>query len=343
MAGNRPSLRSLAAEAGVSPMTVSLALRNSLEISATTRRRLQRLAERRGYRPDPTVIKLMHHLRARQPARPKASICALQQLWALDVKEAGNFLARLKQGLKDRAEVLGFHLNVLDLDEFPAPGQLQRVLLNRGIEGLVLLPLRSPCDLTDRLDWGSFATVSTTPSLTAPHFHSVMPHHFANMLEACARLRGSGFRRIGLALTQQWEQRVKHRWSGALAWHNVYGGTTPVPPFIEPHAGPSFTPVALIKWIKRERPDAILCAYFDRAALMTVLDSLPARLRPAVATLNWPNPTAFAGIDQRPERIGEVAIEVVAGMLMRGEKGVPALANTTMVDGFWQTAGRTPR
>jgi len=48
-----PTLRSLAAEAGVSPLTVSLPLRNHPRISATTGERIQQLAELRGYTPDP--------------------------------------------------------------------------------------------------------------------------------------------------------------------------------------------------------------------------------------------------------------------------------------------------
>jgi DNA-binding LacI/PurR family transcriptional regulator len=338
MPASRPTLRTLAAEAGVSPMTVSLALRNSREVSEATRHRLQRLAVRRGYRPDPTITKLMHHLRARSTVRFKASICGLKQILSTDRLNSGDYAQRLERGLHERAEALGYGLNILNLDEYPAPGQLQRVLASRGIEGLVLLPLRRACDLSDRLDWRAFATVSATPSVTAPVFHSVMPHHFSNMLEACAQLGRAGFRRIGLALTQNWEQRVQHRWSGGLAWHNLFGGTTPIPPFIESHAGPNITPSAFLRWVARVKPDVVICETLDRTALATMLDSLAARRRPTIATMNWPLPPARAGIDQRPERIGEVAIEVLAGMLARGEKGVPALPNTTMIDGCW--AGR---
>ncbi|MBC7366137.1 MAG: LacI family DNA-binding transcriptional regulator [Undibacterium sp.] len=342
MAASRPTLRSLAAEAGVSPMTVSLALRHSREVSVATRRRLQRLAARRGYRPDPTITKLMHHLRARVPARFKASICGLKQGWADERIRAGNYVLRLEHGLRERADALGYGLNVLDIDDYPAPGQLERVLLSRGIEGLVVMPLRCPCDLTALLDWQAFSTVSATPSLSAPKFHSVMPHHFENMLEACAELTRSGFRRIGLALTKDWDQRVHHRWSGGLAWHNLFGGRPPVAPFIDPQTGPNVTPQAFFAWIGAERPDVILCETHDRAAFSVMLKSLSARRRPVIATLNWPNPPATEGIDQRPERIGAVVIEVLAGMLTRGEKGVPALPNTTMIDGRWAVGRRWP-
>src|SRR4051812_821528 len=56
---SNPTIRSLASEAGVSPMTVSLALRQSSEVSAATRQRILKLARTRGYRPDPQITKLM--------------------------------------------------------------------------------------------------------------------------------------------------------------------------------------------------------------------------------------------------------------------------------------------
>jgi len=155
------------------------------------------------------------------------------------------------------------------------------------------------------------------------------------MLRACAELKRSGLCRIGLALTQEWDERVHHRWSGGLAWQNLFGGTTPVAPFIDAQAGPNITSTTFLRWIECERPDVVLCETHDRVAFSVMLKALPVRRRPMIATLNWPNPPASAGIDQRPERIGAVAIEVLAGMLTRGEKGIPALPYTTMIDGSW--------
>jgi DNA-binding LacI/PurR family transcriptional regulator len=316
-------------------MTVSLALRNSPEVSAATRRKLQLLAARRGYRPDPTITKLMHHLRSQRLTRFKASICVLKQSLAEAIMYPDNYLVRLERGLRERAEALGYGVTAIDIEDHPSPGQLQRVLVSRGIEGLVLLPLRRSRDLTDWLDWRVFATVSATSSVLAPQFHGVQPHHFENMLRACAELKRSGLRRIGLALTQEWDKRVHHCWSAGLAWQNLFGGTTPVVPFIDAQAGPNITSTTFRRWIERERPDVILCETYDRGAFSVMLKALPARRRPMIATLNWPNPPASAGIDQRPERIGAVAVEVLAGMLTRGEKGIPAQPNTTMIDGSW--------
>ena len=335
MPAPRPTLRSLALEAGVSPMTVSLALRNSGEVSAVTRLRLQRLAAARGYLPDPTIAKLMHHLRARAPVRFQASICGLMQGWTGIPLGHDNYLTRLERGLRERAASLGFAFSLLDMADHPTRGQLQRVLVSRGIEGLVLMPLGQRCDLHRRLDWDAFSTVSVTPSVTAPRFHGVMPHHFENILRACGELGRAGYRRIGLAITKEWDERVNHRWSGGIAWQNLFGGTSVVVPFVDPQPGPNLTPATWSAWLVHERPDAVICESLDRAALSAVVWALPVADRPRIVTLNWPDPPASAGIDQQVERIGAVAIEVLAGMISRGEKGVPRLANTTMVDGVW--------
>jgi transcriptional regulator with XRE-family HTH domain len=52
------SLRRIAAEAGVSPSTVSLALRQSPKIPAGTRARILKIAKRLGYRPEACVLAL---------------------------------------------------------------------------------------------------------------------------------------------------------------------------------------------------------------------------------------------------------------------------------------------
>jgi DNA-binding LacI/PurR family transcriptional regulator len=338
----RPTLRRLAAEAGVSPMTVSLALRNSRQVSTETRAWLKRLAALRGYRPDPTITKLMQHLRTRAPRRFQASLCALMQSWGRVPQDANGYYERLERGLRGRAESLGFAFDTVDLNQYPTRRSLQRVLLSRGVEGIVLLPLLRPGRLDDRLDWEAFSTVAVTSSVLAPHFHNVVPHHFDNMLRVCEELARAGLARIGLAISKDHDVRVNHRWLGAMAWHNSLAGTQAVVPLLGERAGPWLDPAVFADWLRRERPDAVIVDPLDRAMLATALARLPARRRPQVVTMNWPSPGAHAGIDQRAEEIGAAAIEVVAGMMARGDKGIPQRSNTTMITGDW-AAGRLSR
>src|SRR5213082_673074 len=80
VAGNHPSrasLRTIAQVAGVSAMTVSKALRNLPKVSRRTRARVLRAAAQVGYKPDPEIAKLMHHLRRRTVASYQGLICAI--------------------------------------------------------------------------------------------------------------------------------------------------------------------------------------------------------------------------------------------------------------------------
>ena len=317
-------------------MTVSLALRHSREVSAATRQRIQRLARAHGYRPDPAIVRLMHHLRQRRPARAKANLAGLLGArWTLP-QRTGNFMSRLCEGLTARADALGYAFSVFSTDDYPGDGQLGRVLASRGIEGLIILPLPRPADLSDLLDWSAFSVVSATPSVLAPHFHAVMPNHFENMLTVCAALTAQGFQRIGLAIPSDWDARVRHRWTGALLWQNAFGATQPIPPLLTPGPGPVLDLAAFVAWLRREKPAAVISAAISRSTLVAGLARLPALLRPKIITMNWPDPPFDAGLDQRPEHLGASAIDVLAGQLTRGEKGIPAVPSSTLIEGAWQ-------
>lgn len=323
-------------------MTVSLALRNSHEVSAATRNRIQRLAAEHGYRPDPTVTKLMHHLRVRAPARFKTTLYGVGERFPSDQIARGNYGDRLHEGLRHRAESLGFSYDRLFLDDYASGAQLERVLLSRGVEGLVILPLRRSTDLSGLLDWSRFATVAATPAVLAPRFHGIMPNHFDNMLILCNALRQAGCRRIGLAIPEDWNRRLKFRWAGGIAWQNLFGETSPVTPLFTRAPGPGLDPVAFGDWLVRETPDAVITDAPHRSVLELGLSRLPRRSRPKMITMNWPDSTADAGVDQRSEHIGAIAVEILAGMLTRGERGVPAVASITMVEGVWMAGKLAP-
>jgi len=332
MTSARPTLRSLAAEAGVSAMTVSLALRNSHKITAATRQRIQRLAAARDYRPDPAITRLMQHLRQRAPARSPTNIIGLMQSWPPYQR---SYLGRLCCGLEARAASLGFAFTTLNLDDNRSGAQLQRLLLSRGVEGLVILPLRRLTNLSQLLNWSAFSTVSITSAVIAPQFHSVMPNHYDNMIAVCRALTHVGCRRIGLAITSDWNVRLRHRWAGAIMWQNCFGGTQAVSPLITQEAGQDLDAGAFTDWLKREKPDAVVTDSVNQATITAGLAHLARRQRPKMITMNWPDSTSDAGLDQRPDQLGSAAIDVLAGLLTRGEKGIPANPGSIMIDGRW--------
>lgn len=334
----RATVRSVAALAGVSAMTVSLALRNHPRIPVATRTRVQEAADRLGYRPDPEVAKLMHHLRVRRKPAYQAGIGAITT-----VSEAAElpYLRDIVRSARRRADELGYGFSVFRIEEpIGARRDLQRVLRSRGIDGIVLLPVATPRAFDPLLDWKEFSVVCTTYGVLAPTFHRVVPHQFGNALRICRTLARSGYRRIGLVLPAEHDLRVHHGFSAAVAWQGLVGGTERVQPLL--HTGELPLERELVAWFKRERPDAIIAA--GDKECRPIAQMLGLRVPGAVgfASANKAGRSLFAGIEEQPEEIGATAIEQLAGLIQRGEKGVPADPKVMMIDGRW-LEGRSVR
>ncbi len=334
----RPTLRTLAAAAGVSAMTVSLALRHHPRIPAATRQRVQAAAEKLGYRPDPEVAKLMHHLRRRRTAAVRSALAAVTP-----VPEAEElpYLREIRRSAQRRAEELGFGLTVFRVEDGAGPrAELARVLRSRGIEGVIMLPVRRPGDFGALLPWAELAVVGTTHAVLAPTFHRVVPHQFANARRICAQLAERGYRRIGLVLTAEHDLRVNHGFSAAVAWQSIVGGGEMVRPLL--HGGALPERAELAEWHRREQPDAIIAAGDKDCRLIARLLGLPVPGRIAFASANKAERSVFAGIEEQPAEIGAAAVEELAGMLQRGERGIPAVPKVTMIEGRW-VEGRSVR
>lgn len=106
----------------------------------------------------------------------------------------------------------------------------------------------------------------------------------------------------------------------------------------------SATPPDVVAWARRERPDAVIVgrpadlpAYSARLA--------DAGLAPAWAVAGHETDAALSvpGIDERHDLVGTAAVDLLAGMIARSERGVPAVAGMTLLPGdcLHPTAART--
>lgn len=324
-----PTMRSLAQEAGVTSMTVSLALRNSPKISAPTRKRLQRLAKLRGYRPDPHVSRLMHHLRSRRTERLQAMICALT---TYPQPKQSSSLVRIAAGARERAADLGFGFDLLNLTDYSGtPGQLQRVLRSRGVEGIVLLPMYDIIACDTLIDWNDFSVVSTTHSVVSPEFCRVVPDQFNNVMLLCRELTYRGFRRIGLEIAEETERRVRHNFTAALTWHNAYGGTEAVRPLF----ASTLEDEIIVDWLRREKPDVVITSTVERFREVAQRHARAGLPSFEIIHVTHDRARSLGGIDERGEEVGRTAVDLVAGMILRGEKGVPTVTKNMLVQGRW--------
>jgi len=325
-------MRMIAQRAGVTSTTVSLALRDSPEISAATKRRVRRIADDLGYQPDTNVSKLMQYLRNRRKDPPFHSTIAA--ITTKPKEDANPYSIGLYQGAERRAKELGYRLTPFYIDEeFKGAERLQRTLINRGVEGILLLPMKRPQSFDTLLDWKNFAVVATTHSVLQPSFHRVAPSHFGNTLMLCEQLSGSGYRRLGLVIPESFDLVQGHEPAAAVMWWNGMHRGEPVKPLVHKSAKLE----GLQPWFEQQRPDAIIAGGIAhaRAIARQLKLSLPGPIGFAVLNTDQPAPSPIAGGNICPEQVGSAGMDLLHSTILRGEKGVPELSVELKIRGVW--------
>lgn len=323
-----PTVRSIAGRLGLSAMSVSRALRNRPGVSDAVRARIQAEAAALGYRPDPDVVRLMHRLRARRRRVHQGLVCALTDAARGTID---GYCQAIVDGAARRLEGFGYRLQLERFGHAEADrAHLRTKLRNRGVEGLLLLPLVRTADLSALLDWSQYSVVAATSSVSAPLFHRVHTHQYANTLLLCDQLRARGSKRIGLILSAADDERSSHAHSAAVLWFNQRHLGAQLPGLV--HEGP-LTPAVLRSWLGRWRPDTLL--FHDERSLASILERLDRRQRRrlALAHLSGSADTPKLGVNLRPLAIGEAAADLLAGLLQRRERGIPAQPSATMLPG----------
>lgn len=331
-ATERPSMRKIAAVAGVSAMTVSRALRDNPRITPAVRKRIRKIALELGYRPDPEVAKLMNHLRRRDKPTFVASIAAVT---SIPESQEPHQLLKARENARLRAEELGYRLEVFRISTPDLRNrQLERTLVNRGIEGVLLLQMHTPTSVDELLGWEKFSAVVATPSVLSPEFPRVGAHHFHNARLLCEQLAQRGGRRIGFVGSTTFCIRTAYAFAAAAGWQSIADGRAPVKPLI--YEGWPLDDDKLRHWFAQERPDAIIAHSAD--AIPDITRCLG--LRPggpillACTNVNALDLTC-PGIDERHDLIGRKAVDVLTSLLNRNEKNFRTTHTNTLIDGQW--------
>ncbi len=331
------ALRDVAEKAGVSRMAVSLALRDDAGISAETREKIKKIATGLGYKANPRVAKAMAEVARSQHAHPQDKLIYLTSDLTADAWKKRHHVWNCYQGALHQAEKHGYLLEpVWALDPKLSRGKLSRMLWAQGIQGVLVPPLGPKVNLVRKLefDWQRFSAVALDESMDTPVLQCARHDHFNAMLLLLHSLENLGYRRIGFFMSRKLEMRTRHRWYAAyLLWRNMRGLQNTPPTFIYDELGEQ----AARAWIKENNVDAIIgtgISTYENLSAMGI--RIPAQL--GLAVLNRPdqyNPINLSGIDQNGEMIGATTVDMLVGMIHRGEKGVPKSPSQRVCEGLW--------
>jgi LacI family transcriptional regulator len=148
----RVTLHDLAKQLGVSHTTVALALKNHHRISAKRREQVQKLAKEMGYQPDPFLSGLAAYRRTKSAAKFQGVIAWINH-WSQpeSLRGFGEFDGYW-QGANEAAKRFGYQLEEVQWPEDCSAKRLERILLARGIQG-VLIPSHHRTPAWENFDW----------------------------------------------------------------------------------------------------------------------------------------------------------------------------------------------
>lgn len=323
------TLSDIAKAAGVSRMTVSLALRNHPSTAQATRERIQKLAVEMGYRPNPLISTLMTSVRLKRRVSQDAVLAFVVD--AQSVKKPT--LLEYLQGARRRAGEHGFKLEVFTYgDSGMTARRLDGILYTRGVAGVIVAPLNEPGKALS-FNWERYAVTALGYSMPAPALHRVVNHQIHSITVALERLAELGYSRPGLALDESDDVRVFHNWlAGYLAYAHLHREKKIPPPFITK----DWNKRTFATWFKRHRPDAVLTLKEDVLPWIKACGvSVPEEA--GLAILNWePESGETSGIDQNSIEVGAAAIDVTVAQIHTNECGVPAQPKITLIEGRWR-------
>jgi len=331
----------VARKAGVHRASVSMALKNHPNIPPHTRDRILRIARKLGYSPDPMLSALAAYRSRLRTATYHGTFAWLtNSAFGFDWRDrrARPHFSDYYEGAQQRAAIYGFKIETFDLHSPQmTPARLAAVLRARSISGVLLCPQPRP-DTTMAFPWDAFSIVTFGYTLAAPRLHTVTAAQYRAMLQTMRELRQLGYRRIGLALHQEHDQRTDHNYLAGYLVEQQLANAPPIPPLTADYADTA----ALEHWWLQHRPDAIVTGNYRLLEALRRLGLRPPR-DVGVACPVLPTPdTDLAGVVENSVHIGEVAVDVLVPMLQRSERGIPSSPHRVHVEGLWRP-GKTVR
>jgi LacI family transcriptional regulator len=328
-------MREVAGEAGVHQTTVSLALRGHPSIPRATRERIRAVADRLGYKPNPLLSTLMS-VRRRGRASDGGSILAF--LTAYPTRDGWRRSLNyqyLFDAAAARAGELGYRLEAFWLTQpGMSPARMVRILLTRGIRGVLVCPLPSSLPALD-FGFNEFAAVALGYTLQSPVLDQVAVDYYGVMQLAVARLRERGFSRIGFYTSSLIDQRVNHLSLGAfLAEKKIHGRGLLEPLVCDDREA------SIANWLDRTNPDAVIAATQKEYQLLNRLGRRSAiRGGCCFYVVDARRDSDQPGVVQALDEQGRAAVDVVTSRLERAEFGPPQTPRAILVRGAWRDRG----
>jgi LacI family transcriptional regulator len=329
----RITMREIATLAGVSVMSVSRALRHGRQVAPEVRARIQEIAEKHGYQPDPAMTALCSY---RLRMRPPSAHTAVAYLTTNNTRggyQADSIMLDAFNGAQQRGAELGYRVEPVWFNELTRRGlSATEVLLARGFKGLIVAKLPS-IDLDVWMNWQKFSCVAIGYSLRKPALHFVASHLFQVMLLAFAKALEHGYKRPGFLLTEDLNERTLHQFHGAFLSEQQ---RLPV----KDRLPVGWTTNSQLRedaelYLEKYRPDVLLSM---TPVLLGELQKIGLKIPRDLGYVDLhvvARDSGRAGVYQDLTHIGRTAMDRLHFLMQEGERGPPTVPLGTTLHGEW--------
>lgn len=341
----RPTLADIARATGLSKNAVSLALRGDAQISAATRARVRKAADKLGYQPNALVSHLMAQLRASRTKNLRAKLALVNANRDRDAFRLHPTIPTYVEGCEARAARLGYAFDRFWLhDPALTAERLARILEARGIKGIVLVGLMDTNRLPESFTsvWEKWPTVVTGVRTREPALSFASVDHHELVLLAFEQIRQRGYRRPGLVLDDVIDRLVERRFSaGFLTAQRELARADRLPIFGEVPRD-DVPPAAFRSWLDKYEPDVVFTLYNNVLAWLRACGrEVPREV--GVVQLEWRSTRPeVAGLNQHNFVAGEAAVDMVVNQLHHGETGVQEFPRATLIGATWVDGSTLP-
>ena len=203
------------------------------------------------------------------------------------------------------------------------------------------------------MDWSRLSAVKIGCFPRTPALHGVSDNHGGMLKLAMRRILASGYERVGLVVTQAWDDVADQAWTSGFHFEQSrMAAATRVPVLrfatarqdwkLRPAHQHSSEDDAFAKWYRTYRPEVIVGlspAILSKTVRLGL--SIPRDVAYVDLCLERAD-TGVAGVRQNGEVAGEVATAMLVAQIQQNLFGLPAVATSTLVDGTWVDGASLP-
>ncbi|MFA6960912.1 MAG: LacI family DNA-binding transcriptional regulator [Opitutaceae bacterium] len=333
------SLGDIARVAGMSRMTVSCALRNQPGVSEENRNRIQKIATDMGYEPDARLNNWMERVRGSKDKGLVPIAWLNTDYESKDCWQSYPYLSPYLEGAERRCGELGYRLEQIWTQQKGMTNRrISQILYQRGIRGVIVAPPDRVHLGRIRLNWSNFSLATFERGIGAPRLSRVSQDFYANMMLALKVLRRSGYRRIGVFVSEQTDRRAYHAHQAVIGYFQskIRMGEW-VRPYL--HTERDVPGAGFAEWLRNERIDVVVGQH---SRLLDWVRASGYRVPEDVGVAHMAledDCSGWAGIWAHKREIGAATVELVVSLMQTHQLGLPMVPRDIMIPGCWHPGG----